>query len=337
MGRNKSLSENERQKICQMLGENINVIEIAKHLHRDTRTVKKAIQNINFQRKPRSDKGKSLVSVREKRKLCRTMRQQPLLTSKQVFAESGLTVESRATRCRILRTVAKTMKPLRTPPLSARHKQQRLQWAKQYMKCDFSYVMFTDECRATLDGPDGWTRGWILHDQLAPHRLRRQQGGGGVMFWAAIVGNSLVGPFKVPDGVKMNSETYQQFLSDNFLPWYKSQSRAFKRKCLFMQDNAPSHASGATKQFLASKNIGDNKLMEWPPASPDLNCIENLWAIVKQDIYKNGKQFSSKVQLWEAIEAACKAIPKSTIETLTKSMDDRVLLVWQKSGGHIGK
>ena len=48
------------------------------------------------------------------------------------------------------------------------------------MKCDFSYVLFTDECRATLDGSDGWVEGWILQDQTALHRLRRQQGGGGV-------------------------------------------------------------------------------------------------------------------------------------------------------------
>ena len=68
------------------------------------------------------------------------------------------------------------------------------------MKCDFSYVLFTDECRATLDGPDGWVKGWILQNQTAPHRLRRQQGGGRVMFWAGIVGDTLLGPFKVPEG-----------------------------------------------------------------------------------------------------------------------------------------
>ena len=34
------------------------------------------------------------------------------------------------------------------------------------------------------------------------------------MFWAGIVGDTLLGPYKVPEGVKMNSE---QFLSENFL------------------------------------------------------------------------------------------------------------------------
>ena len=47
-------------------------------------------------------------------------------------------------------------------------------------------IIFTDECRATLDGPDGFPRGWILNKLDTSVRLRREQGGGGVMFWADI-------------------------------------------------------------------------------------------------------------------------------------------------------
>ena len=28
------------------------------------------------------------------------------------------------------------------------------------MKSDMKYVLFTDKSRATLDGPDGWAKGW---------------------------------------------------------------------------------------------------------------------------------------------------------------------------------
>ena len=70
--------------------------------------------------------------------------------------------------------------------------------------------------RVTLNGPDGWARGWIMNGQNVPVRLRRQQGGGGVMIWAGIIGDQLIGPFRVPDGVKLNSENYCQFLNDNF-------------------------------------------------------------------------------------------------------------------------
>ena len=33
-----------------------------------------------------------------------------------------------------------------------------------------------------------------------------QQGGSGVMFWAGIIGNELVGPFRISDGVKMTAK-----------------------------------------------------------------------------------------------------------------------------------
>ncbi len=68
-------------------------------------------------------------------------------------------------------------------------------WAEQYLKQDFSNVIFTNECRATLDGPDGFCRGWILDGLDIRARLRRQQGGGALRFWAGLYGSTMVGPF----------------------------------------------------------------------------------------------------------------------------------------------
>ena len=118
-----------------------------------------------------------------------------------------------------------------------------------------------------------------------------------MMFWVGIVGDSLIGPFKVPEDAKMNSDNYQEFLTTKSIPQYKSQGYTFKRKCLFVHDNAPAHASRSTKQFLASKNIGEDKLLVWPPSLPGFNFIENLWSIVNQDLYKGGKLYSTTSEL----------------------------------------
>ncbi len=133
-----------------------------------------------------------------------------------------------------------------------------MRWATNYIKCDFSTVIFTDECRATLDGPDGFSRGWIGHGFETSFRLRRQQGGGGVTFWAGICEDTLIGPFMVEEGVKMNSEAYCDFLKQNFVKWHKSQTLPFKRKCIYMHDNAPSHASKYTRDFWVRK---DSKML----------------------------------------------------------------------------
>lgn len=47
---------------------------------------------------------------------------------------------------------------------------------------------------------DGWSRGWLAYGDQKPTRLRRQQGGEGVMFWAGIL------------DVKMSAATYEDFL-----------------------------------------------------------------------------------------------------------------------------
>ena len=187
--------------------------------------------------------------------------------------------------------------------LTKQRKAKCVKWATDYMKCDFATVIFTDECCDTLDGPDGISRGWIGHSFETPFRLRRQQGGGGVLFWAGICGYTPIGPFEfiVDEGVKMDSEAYYYayFLKQHFFNWYKNQPRSFKRKCIYTHDNAPSHASRYTRDFLASKGFKDAKLMVWPP---DVNPIENLWSIVKRKLYEASKQYHSKNELKEAIK-----------------------------------
>ncbi|CAL4132249.1 unnamed protein product, partial [Meganyctiphanes norvegica] len=136
------------------------------------------------------------------------------------------------------------------------------------MKLDFSNVIFTDECRATLDGPDGWRQGCATDKQSVPVLKRHQQGGYGVMFWAAIVGDHLVGPYDVAEGVKINSEIYSQFLDDNLFEWYKAQSCTFKRKFMFMHGNAPAHDARYTTGYLYKKGIKGEKIITFPVSLP---------------------------------------------------------------------
>ena len=105
------------------------------------------------------------------------------------------------------------------------------------------------------------------------------------MIWAGIIGNELVAPFKVENGVKIDLARYTQFFEKNLMPWMKKKSTAFKKNMVFMLDNAPSHASKFTREWLEKKGIKEDHLMTWPPASPDLNPIENYWSLLKRELY----------------------------------------------------
>ena len=50
------------------------------------------------------------------------------------------------------------------------------------------------------------------------------------MLLAGIIGNELVGPWKVPEGVKMTYVAYVVFLKEHHEPWFKSKHLSLKRK-----------------------------------------------------------------------------------------------------------
>ena len=105
------------------------------------------------------------------KRMKREIRCNPFQTSNEIFKASWFTKYAQSTRCHILKSISKCGKPLSRPPLKSVYREKRLKWAENNMKVNFENVIFTNECRATLDGLDGWSRGWYDAQFPSPQRL----------------------------------------------------------------------------------------------------------------------------------------------------------------------
>ena len=88
-----------------------------------------------------------------------------------------------------------------------------------------------------------------------------------------------------------------------------------------MQDGASSHTSKSTKNFFAEKGV--QVLTPWPATSPDLNPIENMWALVSREVEK-AMPIASKDELWGVVLAAWDEVSQQTVDKLVKSFPHRV-------------
>ena len=87
------------------------------------------------------------------------------LTSRELFRYIGETTVSITTQCCVLKKVRTSVKPVTMIPLTKTHLQKGLKWTEDNMKVDFSKVLFLNESHATFDGPDGWSKSWVVNQR----------------------------------------------------------------------------------------------------------------------------------------------------------------------------
>jgi DDE superfamily endonuclease len=134
--------------------------------------------------------------------------------------------------------------------------------------------------------------------------------------------------------MNINSQNYCTY----FMPLIEDlfSSHPLRQNLIFQQDNASSHRSKYTTEWLRRHRI---PCLKWPPYSPDLNLIEHVWSWMKNYIQKHYIRTHydaakiSKEQLRPIILEAWNAVPEDFIEKLYESWWRRCKAVIDARGG----
>ena len=331
MPRKKPPTFEERGKILAFKETGLSNRAIAKKINRSHSVVDNFIRLKENYNKKKSTGRPEKLSNRDKRIILRNA-SNSALSVRNIMDESAIdrTKTSVRTVQRFLKKSPniKRKKMQKKPPLTKRHQQQRLNFAQEKMSWvnEWKSVIFSDEKKFNLDGPDGFS--YYFHDLRKEERIfsKRQSGGGSVMIWAAI-GYKNKGNIVFLSG-KVTSEKYKEVLEgqkDSFLLMGGS-------KYIFQQDNAPVHTAKKLKEWLKTAKM---RTMEWPARSPDLNIIESMWGMLSRLVYKDGKQFNSLSELRESILKCWGEIDQQYVRNLYESLPKRIFDLIKSKGKSI--
>lgn len=327
MGRAKTLTETEIGQIIALKQENYSNRDIGRRIGRDHKTINNFVKNKENYGKNRRGRTARATTDRERRAILRKA-SNSAATARKIKEEVGTAASVQTVR-RVIRQCPhiRRQKLQRKPHLLERHKTARLQFCQDHLhwKTEWEQVIFSDEKKYNLDGPDGFQ--YYFHDLRKSELVlsRRHTCVGSVMVWAAISFKGAIN-LVVLEG-RQTSVDYIGLLEMekiNFDEMFEHQP------FIYQQDNAPIHTATRVKKWFSDNNVN---VLDWPPLSPDLNLIENVWGWLSRKIYAEGRQYDTKADLVVAIEAAFEEITENYLHSLYNSLPKRIFDVIRCNGG----
>jgi hypothetical protein len=245
------------------------------------------------------------------------------------------------------------MRGLPRKELSTTTKAKRLVFAKAKRKTNWKLVLFTDRKKFSFKypgvkvGSGKWLKGSEEHLASQVNHAGTVNIYAGLSPYGVALAHEVAGtkglktPFKNKKGLdarNITSEEYAAVLNDTLLPGGR---RLFSQGggqavWVFQQDNDPAHrlASSHLKAWNDKHGSSVQLLQNWPPNSPDLNPIENVWGWMGAKINQLGCK--SWAEFKAAVHRICKEVPQTMVDNLYRSIPQMMRLVMEKGGGKTG-
>jgi transposase len=255
------------------LGPKLNIKAIAKELKYSRDTVQTWINRYQETGDVQDEEGRGRKrKTSEKEDLDIISIAKRLRTSLSVEISTSISrqrtdISSRIVRRRLNEQGFYKLQPLKKPLLSDTHRENRLKWAKNNSKTDWSKVVFTDETTISqFSKPKKvWRqKGEIVKVPTVKHSAKvhvygcfSEKGFGNIYYFIE----------------NLNSELLCIIYKKTLLPSARNFFGEDNNSWKLQEDNDPKHTSGKAQKW---KDDNDVNILSWPSQSPDLNPMENV-------------------------------------------------------------
>jgi transposase len=256
--------------------------------------------------------------------------QQPTLTPKDIRRELQLpvsphTISRRLDEVGLWGCVQETEHDLTEFDL-----QRRLAFANQYLHWtadQWARVFFSDETHFYL-GHHGRTyvRRPVGKSHDPKYMRQEQQLHGKVSLWGCICAEGL-GHAELYAG-SLDSTRHRDILRHSLIKSFREFYPSGPWN--FQQDNVRFHTTPETVTYLHEKGV---TLIEWPPWSPDLNPIVNVWNVLKARVYARFPQTMEEMET--IIREEWADVDLKFISRICRSMPRRLQLLLDNNGHKI--